>query len=74
MILRTVRDISIFAIMMLYISGKSHARKVKIQQLCYLSSVNKLFQLLLRLSDSVLGRLLFSGMSAIFQLSNMLGY
>ena len=45
MILQTAKDVSIFFdIMMLYISGRDDARKLKFSSYVHLLSINKMFQ------------------------------
>ena len=44
MIFRTVRDVSILIIMMLYVSAIDHARKLKFISYVHLPSVNKMCQ------------------------------
>ena len=74
MILRTVRDASMLILWVLYISGRDHARKFKIQQLCSSAIYKQNDSISLRLSDScaVYKRLLFLSMGVIFQLWNIL--
>ena len=43
MILRTVRDVSMFDIMMLYISAMDLARKLKFSSYVHLPSINEMF-------------------------------
>ena len=58
--------------MMLYISAMDHARKI--QQLCSSDVYKQNVSILLRMSDSLLERLLFSSMGAIISVWNMLGW